>query len=283
MIDQPASRDIRQLMNPDAIRGQVALITGAGSGLGRAIAVDLARLGANVALSGRRVEPLQATAESVREAGSRALVLATDIRDPDQVSAMVDGTIAEFGRIDVLVNNAGGQFTAPAEEIGIKGWRAVHRLAVEATWNVTHQVATSSMIPNRSGVIFFIAFSPRRGIPGMVHASSARAATENLAAGLALEWSRYGIRSVCVAPGTIATEGLHENYGEAECAAWAQAVPLGRLGVAADVSGVIGFLASAGGAYITGTTIVVDGGADAWGQGYAAPAPEAQPPQDPER
>jgi citronellol/citronellal dehydrogenase len=237
MIDRPAARDIRHLMNPDVMSGQVALITGAGSGLGRAIAVDLARLGASVVLAGRRVEPLQATAESVREAGSRALVLATDIRDQDRVTATVDSAISEFGRIDVLVNNAGGQFTAPAEETSLKGWRAVHRLAVDATWDVTQQAATKSMIPNRRGVIFFIAFSPRRGIPGMVHASSARAAMENLAAGLALEWSRYRIRSLCVAPGTIVTEGLQANYSEADRAAWTQAVPLGHLGDPADVSG----------------------------------------------
>jgi citronellol/citronellal dehydrogenase len=274
MSSQPAPQQIRQLMRPDALRGTVALVTGAGSGLGRAIAVDLAAVGADVVLAGRRAERLEETARVVREAGVRALVVAADIREQDQVTAMVDRAIAEFGQIDVLINNAGGQFTAPAEQISPKGWRAVHRLAVDATWDVTQQVAATSMIPNRSGVIVFVGFSPRRGIPGMAHAAAARAALENLASGLALEWSRYGIRSLCVAPGTIITEGLLENYSEADRDRWARAVPLGRLGRPADVSALVTFLASPGGAYVTGTTIVVDGGSDAWGQGQAAPAPE---------
>ena len=105
----------------------------------------------------------------------------------------------------------------------------------------------------------------------MVHASSARAAVENLAAGLSLEWSRFGIRAVCIAPGTIAIEGLQENYTEEARAQWAAAVPLGRFGNPDEVSGVIAFLASPAGSYVTGTTIVVDGGADAWGNGYPAP------------
>jgi citronellol/citronellal dehydrogenase len=129
------------------------------------------------------------------------------------------------------------------------------------------------MIPRRTGVVVFIGFSPRRGVPGMVHASAARAAVENLASGLALEWSRYGIRSVCVDPGTILTEGL-EGYGADAIAEWERAVPLGRLGRPEDVASVIAFLASPGAAYVTGTTVVVDGGMDAWGIGGFPPRAE---------
>lgn len=264
----------RQVLQPDALAGQVALVTGGGTGLGRATALDLARAGADVVVAGRRSEPLEKVAAEIAECGARALVVIADVREEEQVTAMVDSALAEFGRIDILVNNAGGQFIAPAEEISLKGWRAVHRLAVDATWSVTREVATRSMIPHRSGVVFFLAFSPRRGIPGMVHATTARAAVENLAAGLSLEWSRYGIRSICVAPGTIVTEGLEENYTDADRAGWAAAVPLGRLGTPEDVSGVIAFLSSAAGSYITGTTVVVDGGVDAWGSGHAAPSLE---------
>src|SRR5262249_3642417 len=107
---------------------------------------------------------------------------------------------------------------------------------------------------------------PRRGLPGMVHASAARAALENLAGGLALEWSKYGIRAVCVAPGNILTEGL-EDYGAERVAEWERSVPLGRLGRPGEIAAVIGFLAPDGGAYVTGTTVVVDGGVDAWGLG----------------
>ena len=138
--------------------------------------------------------------------------MTADLREPDEVDRVVDEALAGFGSVDVLVNNAGGQFAAPAEEITANGWRAVHRIAVDATWAMTHAVATRSMIPNRRGVVFFLGFSPRRGIAGMVHACAARAAVENLAAGLALEWSRYGIRTICLAPGTIATPALSEGY-----------------------------------------------------------------------
>nr|WP_231584659.1 SDR family oxidoreductase [Mycobacterium haemophilum] len=266
-----------QVLRPDVHRGAVALVTGGGTGIGRAVALDLARSGADIVIAGRRLEPLQKTAAEIAAIGSRALALSIDIREDDQVASMVDQSLEHFGRIDILVNNAGGQFAAPAEEITSKGWRAVHRLAVDGTWSVTREVAVRAMIPQHAGVVFFMAFSPRRGIPSMVHASSARAALENLASGLALEWSRYGIRSICIAPGTLATEGMQQNYTAEDRAQWEAAVPLGRLGTAADVSGVIAFLASRAARYITGTTIVVDGGADAWGTGHPAPPLQVQP------
>lgn len=259
--------------HPEALAGQVVLVTGGGTGIGRATAVAMASLGARPVLAGRRVELLEETAELVRKAGSEALVVACDVREPEQVVGLVDQALAVYGRVDVLVNNAGGQFQVPAEDISVGGWRAVHRLSVEAVWNLTREVATRSMIPNRRGLVVFLAFSPRRGIPGMVHATAARAAIENLACGLALEWSRYGIRSVAVAPGSIVTEGL-EQYSDEAIREWEQGVPLGRLGRADDVADVITFLATPAARYVTGTTIVVDGGADAWGSGRPVPPKE---------
>jgi citronellol/citronellal dehydrogenase len=259
--------------HPDALAGQVVLVTGAGTGIGRATAVTMASVGARVVLAGRRLELLEETAELVRKAGGEALVSPCDVRDAAQVSQLVDAALAAYSRVDVLVNNAGGQFQAPAEEITVGGWRAVHRLSVEAVWNLTHEVAIRSMIPRRGGLVVFLAFSPRRGIPGMVHATAARAAVENLASGLALEWSRYGIRSVAVAPGSILTEGL-DQYSDEAIREWEQGVPLGRLGQPDDVADVIAFLATPAARYITGTTVVVDGGADAWGAGHPVPPKE---------
>ena len=151
-------------LRPGVHRGTVALVTGGGTGIGRAVALDLARCGADVVICGRRPEPLEKTVAEIESLGGRALDVPADIRDDDQVVGLVDRALERFGRIDTLVNNAGGQFTAPAEEITTKGWRAVHRVAVDAAWAVTREVAVRAMIPQRSGVIFFTAFSPRRGI-----------------------------------------------------------------------------------------------------------------------
>jgi citronellol/citronellal dehydrogenase len=262
------------VLTRDAYAGRVALVTGGGTGIGAATALGLARSGASVAVAGRRSEPLEAVRAAIEAEGGTCLPIPTDVRESEQVEALVDATLERFGAIDLLVNNAGGQFMAPAEQISSNGWRAVHRLAVDAAWAVTRLVAERSMIPRRRGVVVFVGFSPRRGIPGFAHAAAARAALENLAAGLSLEWSRYGIRSVCVSPGPIATEGLAQ-YGPEVVEQWARTVPLGRLGTPDEVASVIAFLCSAGGAYITGTTVVVDGGADAWGQG------EPPPPREP--
>jgi citronellol/citronellal dehydrogenase len=195
------------------------------------------------------------------ELGEDCLAVPTDVREPEQVAALVDGALERFGRIDVLVNNAGGQFLAPAEKISLKGWRAVHRLAVDAVWDLTRAVAERSMIPNKDGVVVFIGFSPRRGMAEMAHAAAARAAIENLAGSLALEWSAHGIRAVCVALGNIATEGL-DGYGLERVAEWEREVPLGRLGTPEEAAALIAFLASPGGGYVTGTTVVMDGGLD---------------------
>ena len=182
----------------------------------------------------------------------------------------------EAERIDVLVNNAGGQFVAPAEDISLKGFRAVQRLTIDAAWSMTQSVANRAFIPQRSGNVVFIGFSPRRGIPTFAHASSARAALENLASGLALEWSQYGIRANCVSVGTIASEGL-EQYGDEAVTEWARTIPMGRLGTPDEVAAVIGFLASDAASYVTGSVVTVDGGADAWGVGGYPPPPSPAP------
>jgi citronellol/citronellal dehydrogenase len=264
--DPPAS-----VLRGDANAGRVALITGGGTGIGAAAAQELAATGAATVICGRRDEPLRTTADRIRAGGGECLALAADIREAEDVARVLDAAIERFGRIDVLVNNAGGQFTAPAEEISDNGWRAVNRLAVDATWRVTREVATRSMIPGDGGLIVFVGFSPLRGSPGFAHASAARAAVANLASSLALEWSRYAIRTVCLAVGSIDTGGM-EQYQPEQRDHWRRGVPLGRFGTPAEVSGLIAFLATPAGAYISGTTIAVDGGVDAWGLAEPPPA-----------
>jgi citronellol/citronellal dehydrogenase len=270
MTDAP----FRSPLAPDAHAGRVAVVTGGGTGIGRATARILAAAGASVAICGRRPEPLEAVRRELEGAGSACLAVPTDVREPDQVDAFLDAVGRRFDRVDILVNNAGGQFAAPLEDIPLKGLRAVHRLNVDASFDVTQRVAARWMIPRRSGFVAFVGFSPRRGIPTMVHSSMARSALETFAAGIALEWSKYGIRAVCVAAGLIQTEGSLQYGGQAVVDAFAEQVPMRRAGMPEEVAATIAFLASDGGGYITGTTVAVDGGTDAWGIGMAPPEPE---------
>jgi citronellol/citronellal dehydrogenase len=260
------------VLAPDANAGKTVLVTGGGTGIGLATATAFARTGARVAICGRRPEPLSEAAAELDQVGAECLAVPCDIREPDQVRSLLDDVLERFGAVDVLVNNAGGQFTSPAEEITTKGMRAVHRLAIDAAWELSREVATRSMIPSAGGLIVFGSFSPRRGIPGFAHASAARAALENLAQGLALEWSRHSIRVVCVALGNIETEGL-ASYGPEALEASRRQVPLGRLGTPEEVAETLAWLATDAAGYITGTTIAIDGGLDAWGQGEPPPEP----------
>jgi citronellol/citronellal dehydrogenase len=252
----------------DALAGRVALVTGGGTGIGAATARAVVAAGGSVAICGRRPEPIAAVAD---ELGDACTAMSCDIREPDQVAAFLDAIAVQHERVDILVNNAGGQFAAPLADVPLKGLRAVHRLNIDATWEVTQQVAHRWMIPQRSGFIAFLGFSPRPAIPSMVHASMARSALESLAAGIAQEWSTYGIRAVCVAAGLIQTEGVLQYGGQEVVDAFAEQVPMRRPGTAEEVAATIAFLASAGGGYITGSTVLVDGGADAWGMGDTPP------------
>jgi citronellol/citronellal dehydrogenase len=267
----------RSPLTADANAGAVAIVTGGGTGIGRATALEFARTGARVAICGRRPEPIDAVRVELEATGDEVLAEACDVRDPDQVAGFLDLVDERFGRVDVLVNNAGGQFAAAAEDITLKGLRAVHRLNIDAVWHLTHEVATRWMIPQRAGSLFFIGFSPRRGIPLMAHSSMARSALETMAASLSNEWSRYGIRAVCIAAGLIDTDGLRQYGGDEVIAAFAAQVPVGRPGSPEEVAATIAFLASSGGGYVTGSTVLVDGGADAWGQGERPP--EIEPPR----
>ncbi|MGZ5305668.1 MAG: SDR family NAD(P)-dependent oxidoreductase, partial [Actinomycetota bacterium] len=155
----------RSPLAPDANAGTVAVVTGGGTGIGRATAVELARTGAKVAICGRRPEPLEAVRRELEGTGAECLAMATDVREGEQVTAFLDAVDKRFGAVDILVNNAGGQFAAPLEAIALKGMRAVHRLNVDATWDVTQRVADRWMIPRRAGFVAFLGFSPRRGVP----------------------------------------------------------------------------------------------------------------------
>ncbi len=234
-----------------------AIVTGGGTGIGRAIALALHRDGFGVVIAGRRREPLEETAGVI---GTDCVVHRGDIRDDEVQEALVEACMSRFGRIDVLVNNAGGQFVAPAEEITPNGWRAVRRLNLDAPFFLIQRVAKRWMIPSGGGRVISIVLCPRRGIEGMAHSSAARAGMGTLTKTLALEWGKHNIGLVCVAPGWIDTSGM-DQY-DLDLVELARRVPMRRLGTAQEVGDLVAFLASPRASYITGTTIVIDGGVE---------------------
>lgn len=261
----PTAPQALDALRPGCLTSRVALVTGGGSGIGRATAVLLARLGAQVAVVGRSSETLDETVAMIVAAGGSALAVTCDIRDPDEVDAMLTAVLEHFGHVDILVNNAGGQFVSPAENISHKGFRAVTRLNLDATWYVSTQVASRSMLVRGYGKIISVTMTPRRGMPGMSHSSAARAAVENLTRTWAVEWGSRGIRTTAVAPGIVHTQAWG-RYG-LDPDTTAKIVPIQRLQAADEVAAVIGFLASPAGDYITGQVIVADGGLDVAGPG----------------
>ena len=248
------------VLRPDCLTGRVALVTGGGSGIGRATALHLAQLGAQVIIMGRRTEALVETRD-LSLSSAEALEITTvsvDLREFDQVDSALDDVLARHGRIDLLVNNAGGQFMAPAESVSPNGFRAVTRLNLDAPWYLTTRIAARSMIPNKYGKVVSVTMTPQRGIPGMAHSSAARAGIESLTQTLAVEWAQHGIRLVAVAPGIVHTQAW-EGYG-IDPDVMGRLVPLQRLQEPEEVAAVIAFLLSPAGDYITGTTLIADGG-----------------------
>ncbi|PTL58225.1 SDR family oxidoreductase [Paraconexibacter algicola] len=247
-----------QVFREGLLDGQVCIVTGGGSGLGRVTALELASLGAQVIVCGRREEPLQETAALAPAGNVRAATC--DIREEDQVDAFVDGVVAEHGRIDLLVNNAGGQFMVPAESITPKGFRTVIRLNVEGTWLMTHAVATKAMIPQRGGKILSVTLTPHNGLPGMVHSCAARAAVDNMMKVLAVEWARFDIKLNAIAAGMFGTDTFLTKYPKPIVDGAAATVPLQRLGRPEEIAWLVAHLASPAGDYTTGSVIDVDGG-----------------------
>jgi citronellol/citronellal dehydrogenase len=253
-----------RIFAPGLLDGQVCLVSGAGSGLGRATALELGSLGAIVVGCGRRREPLEETVGAIGEGGGRAEAATADIRDPDDVERLLDGVMERHGRLDVLVNNAGGQFLSPAEAISPKGFRTVLDLNVQGTWQMTHAAATRAFIPQRSGKVISVTISPHHGMPGMAHSGAARAAVENLMRTLSIEWARFGIRLCAVAAGQFDTEVLRTKYPKQVSENIAATVPLGRLGTPEEMAWLIAYLASPAGDFFSGSVLTIDGARDNW-------------------
>src|SRR4051812_6601065 len=195
-----------QVFRDGLLDGVVCAVSGAGSGLGRESALELVRLGAVVVGCGRRAEPLAETAELATGLAGSFEHEALDIREAEPVGRFFDGLLERHGQLDVLLNNAGGQFLAPAESISAKGFRTVIDLNVTGTWLMTHAAATKAFIPQGGGKVISVTLSPHNGMPAMVHSGAARAAVENMMRTLAVEWSRFGVKTCSLAAGQFATD-----------------------------------------------------------------------------
>ncbi|MDF5751674.1 SDR family oxidoreductase [Spongiactinospora sp. TRM90649] len=261
----------------ESLAGHAYLVTGGGTGIGASVALRLAELGASVAVLGRRKEPLDALVVEVERRGGQALAHPADVRDPAAVEAAVEAIEARFGKVDGLVNNAAGNFVAPAENLSANGWRAVVDIVLNGAWNCTSAVARRLIRDGRPGaVVNVVATYAWTGHPGTVHSAAAKAGVVSMTKTLAVEWARYGIRLNCVAPGPTETEG-------AGAALWGSpeerervlsSVPLRRFASAEEIAGLTALLLSDRASYITGATLTADGGQSLGRQIYGTPVEE---------
>ena len=256
--------ETQRIFAPGILRDQVAIITGGGSGIGLATAHEMARLGARIAICGRTSAKLEAATEQLRAAGGTVFAQPCDIREPAQVEAFVTAVLGEFGRIDIVVNNAGGQFPSAAQYISPNGFLAVVKNNLVGTFHVCREVANQAMIPAKRGRIINVIANIYRGFPGMAHTGAARAGVENLTMTLAVEWAQFHILVNAVAPGTILSSGT-ARYAPELLQRSIRETPLKRAGTCEEVAAAIVFLASPAAQFITGTTLRLDGGGALWG------------------
>jgi|HubBroStandDraft_5_1064220.scaffolds.fasta_scaffold67724_2 citronellol/citronellal dehydrogenase len=258
----------------DALAGQVCLVSGGGSGIGRAIAYALTRLGAEVAICGRRAEKLEETAAGIKKhLGKTVMTRAMTIRDPEAVRGLVEETWERYQRLDVLVNSAGGQYPQAAIDFTPKGWNAVVDTNLNGTWYMMQSAARLWRDRGTPGSIVNIVAVVSRGMPQVAHTAAARAGVIYLSKTLSVEWAPLGIRVNCIAPGSIATDGLNV-YPRAAAEAFSVSNPMKRLGDVMDIAQSVAYLSAPSGKFITGETLTVDGGRQNWGEDWPGGIPD---------
>ena len=266
---------LASVFRPDLLRGQVALITGGGTGIGFGVAQLLSELGAHVVLASRKPEHLEQACATITAAGGLASAVQLDVRDAEKVKAAVDGVAQTHGRIDLLVNNAAGNFYAPSATLTPNAWKSVVEIDLFGTFFCS-QAVYPVMASQGGGRIVSISMTLHyRGWPMMAHATAAKAGVDALTRTLAMEWAPQKIRLNAIAPGPIPTDGVRKAFtppaasgvadvfavADARMAAYAQkSIPLGRWGTPRDIANMVAFLASPAGDWITGAIFVVDGG-----------------------
>lgn len=252
---------INTIFKENLYSDKTVLVTGGGTGIGLRTAKEFGQLGANVMICSRKEENLNAGLKELKDAGINARSTTCDIRDEDAVKACVAETIREFGGLDILINNGGGQFPAPAEMIKPKGWRAVIDTNLNGTFFMCQQAFEQHMI-SHGGTIVNVVANNRQGMPMMAHTGAARAGVQNMTKTLAVEWGRYGVRVNSVAPGTIDSSGLdsYDDMYQDFIRGYAKNNQTFRLGTEQEIAASIVFLASPGASFITGQCLWADGG-----------------------
>jgi citronellol/citronellal dehydrogenase len=248
------------IFSPGVLDGHVALVTGGGTGLGKAAARELLACGARVMICGRRAEVLEA---ACAELGDGCAWVSGDVRDADGCGAIVDECLSRLGRLDTLVNNAGGQYFVPAEAIALKGWQAVTRLNVGGTLTMSRVAHERALRPGGGGMVVNVTLSPHHGLPGMTHSSAARAAVEGMTRELAAAWAPDGVTVCAVAAGHFETEAI-QKYPDVVRRGAARSVPLGRLGRPEEHAWLVALLATPLGRRFSGSVVTLDGARDNW-------------------
>ena len=252
----------QSIFNPSAFAGKVVIVTGGGSGIGRCTAHELASLGAQVVITGRKQEKLDSVVAEITEDAGKVISLVCDIRNEEQVKQTIATVITQFGRLDGLVNNAGGQFPSPLEMISANGFESVVRNNLQGTFLMMRE-AYNQWMNKHGGSIVNMTADMWGGMPGMGHSGAARAGVDNLTKTAAIEWAKSGVRTNAVAPGWIMSSGMDTYQGafRAMIPMLGSKVPLKRMGTESEISSAICFLLSEGAAFISGVTIRIDGAA----------------------
>ncbi|MCK6552518.1 SDR family oxidoreductase [Myxococcota bacterium] len=268
------------IFRSDLFTGQVGIVTGGGSGIGRCIAHELASLGATVVLASRDEAKLAAARAEIEADGGKADTVRCDIRSEAEVKALYERVLATHGKVDFVVNNGGGQFVSPAGSISMNGWRAVIETNLGGTFLMCRE-AYAQYMSDHGGAIVNIVAEMWRGMPMMAHSGAARAGVVNLTQTLALEWASAGIRVNAVAPGLILSSGFKrypEMVQEALKSIPAE-LPFHRFGTESEVSAAVVFLLSPGARYVSGETMKVDGASSLYRHPFTLPAPDRPLPQ----
>lgn len=277
--------DIEALNAPDALwatttvyrsdlfKDKVVLVSGGGSGIGRAVALLFARLGATVVICGRTLEKLEKVVAFAQGKGASMTAMTVNVREPEQVDALFNNIHARFGRLDHVVNNAGGQFPQDAIDYAPKGWMAVINNNLNGTWFMMQRAAQYWREQKTPGSIVNIVVVIERGMPGVAHTVAARAGIIGASRTVAVEWAPLGVRVNCVAPGLTATEGL-DVYPPEAVKEFPLANPLKRPGTPMEIAESVIYLSASSGSFITGEVLTVDGGGKLWGELWTAGRPD---------